>query len=177
MKSLSLRFMVISVFLLSFSSVARSKKAKRRPAATKVSPVAVKVYSEFVSFEDMLKNREKLARRPASFQVKARVIGIRRDIGLTDKEDDESPRDIVINAGSNAGLSVGMKLSVKRHVPILDPYRENVQRNLEVEFARLKVVHVQEELAIARIQKIDDIDEGLAVGVRSVVLGDYVGTR
>lgn len=177
MKSPSLRFIVMAVVLFSFSSMARTKRAKRRPASAKASSVAVKIYSEFVSFEDLLKNREKLARQPASFQVKARVIGIRRDIGLTDKEDDEAPRDIVINAGSHAGLSVGMKLSVKRHVPILDPYRENVQRNLEVEFARLKVVHVQEELAIARIQEVDDIDEGLAVGVRSVVLGDYVGTR
>jgi hypothetical protein len=125
----------------------------------------------------MLAERERFARRPAGFNVKARVIGLRRDIGLSNESDDKSRRDIILNAGINAGLSKGMVLGVKRKIPLLDPYRENVQRILEVEFAKVKVLHVQDELAIARITEVDDIGEGVAIGLRSVVIGDYVGTN
>ena len=55
-------------------------------------------------------------------------------------------------------------------------YRENKQRELEVELARLEVVHVQDDIAVARVSKLMPIDEGLSIGMRSVLIGDYVGT-
>jgi len=154
-----------------------AQKSKKAKMSSKDVAATVMVYDEHTSFEDLIENREKLSRRPAGFNIKARVIGIRRDIGLSNESDDASQRDVILNAGSNAGLTKGMVLGVKRKIPILDPYRENVQRLLELEFAKLKVVHVQGELSIARISSVDDIAEGLSIGLRSVVIGDYVGTN
>jgi hypothetical protein len=158
---------------------AKKKKAALRGPASLPAPASVietLVFSEFTSFEDMLAAREKLERKPSSFQLKARVIGVRRDIGLSDKEDNKSQRDIILNAGSNSGMSKGMTLTVKRHIPILDPYRENKQRELEIDFAKLEVVHVQDDISVARVSKLYPIDEALSVGLRSVLIGDYVGT-
>lgn len=150
------------------------EQKSRAPASEPV--VETYVFDEFTSFENLLEKRQVLERNPASFQVKARVIGVRRDVGLTNKEDDKSRHDIVLNAGVNSGLTKGMSLTVKRHIPILDPYRENKQRELEVELARLEVVHVQDDIAVARVSKLMPIDEGLSIGMRSVLIGDYVGT-
>ncbi|MBP7844924.1 MAG: hypothetical protein KA116_08915 [Proteobacteria bacterium] len=150
------------------------EQKSRAPASEPV--VETYVFDEFTSFENLLEKRQVLERNPASFQVKARVISVRRDVGLTNKEDDKSRHDIVLNAGVNSGITKGMSLTVKRHIPILDPYRENKQRELEVELARLEVVHVQDDIAVARVSKLMPIDEGLSIGMRSVLIGDYVGT-
>jgi hypothetical protein len=152
----------------------KNTNTDRKPAQASV--IETYVFDEFTSFEDLLKKKDQMERNPSSFDVKARVISVRRDIGLNDKEDDKSPHDIILNAGFNSGISKGMKLTVKRHIPILDPYRENKQRELEVELAKLEVVQVQDDISVARVKSMVAIDDGLSVGLRSVLIGDYAGT-
>ena len=150
------------------------KSAKRGPAS--VSGEDVAVFDEKTSFETLVAKRAEMnGRNPASFAPQARIIAVRRELGLTTSDANAAPQDIVLNAGTESGLDEGMVLSVARSIPILDPYRENQQKQLEVEFAKIKIVHAQNNLAIARLEKIDSIRKGVAVGTRAVLIGDYVG--
>jgi hypothetical protein len=135
------------------------------------------VFSESTSFEELVKQRSAYDRGLASAGATARVIAVRRELGLSRAESDRAPQDIVLNGGSDVGLSEGMSLKVTRKVAVIDPYQANQQKELEIPFARLRVMHVQEGIAIARVEKMDPIVTGLAVGVRSVLIGDTVSSR
>ena len=155
-------------------AVAKTKKAVPAPVAAPVEPETV-VLPETTSFEAMVAKSQQAARDPASIKPSARVISVRRELGLTRASADQAPLDIVLNAGASAGLSEGMTLALMRKVPVLDPYRDNQQRELEVEYGTVKIIHVQSDIAVARLEKIEPIKSGLAMGTRAVFVGDYVG--
>lgn len=135
----------------------------------------VEVFDEKSSFEGMLAKRKELERNVASMNVSGRVIAVRRELGLTQAEADAAPQDIVVNAGSDSGLTEGMVLTVERRIPVLDPYRDNQPSELQVAFALVKVVLVQKDVAVARIEKVQPIRVGVGVGTRGILIGDYVG--
>lgn len=133
------------------------------------------VFSETTSFEDMVRTGELAKeRKPASLSLKFRVISVRRELALTEEEARKTPQDIVINGGLAEGVSKGMTLSVVRKVPVIDPFLNNKQKELEVEFARVKVIHSQENLSIARMEDMDSVHSGAGVGIRGVLIGDYI---
>jgi len=115
-------------------------------------------------------------RDPASIKPKARVIALRRELGLTRVSADQAPQDIVLSGGTDAGLSEGMTLTIMRKVPVLDPYRDNKQLELEIPYGIVRLVSVQKDVAVARLEKMDPIQKGLAIGTRGVFVGDYVGS-
>ena len=133
------------------------------------------VFNESTSFEQMVRTRKDSGRFPASAEVVGRVVGVRRELALTAKEAAEMPQDILVNAGAEAGVSEGQILAVKRRIPILDPYRDNQQREIEVEFAKIRIIHVDKEMSVARIEKIESSHTGVGVGTRAILSGDYVG--
>jgi hypothetical protein len=135
----------------------------------------LQVFSSRIAFETLaIQQVESAGRAPASLSAQARVIGVRRDLGLSDEAASRSAQDFILNAGRESGLNEGQTLTVFRRLPVVDPYQDNQSRELEVTFARLKVVHVQDNLAIARVESIDPIQTGLAIGTRAVLVGDYV---
>jgi len=134
-------------------------------------------FAEDTSFENLVREGQRIARAPAASDLKFRVIGVRRELGLTEVEANRSQQDIVINGGQTEGLEQGMMLNVVRKVPVIDPYLENQQKELEIKFATVKVIHVQDGLAIARLERISGIQEGPSVGVRGVLIGDFLSTR
>ncbi len=147
-------------------------------AASTPAPIPVvetSVYSERTSFEGMLKEKAEAGRRPAGLQASARIIAVKRELGLTKQQADQAPQDLILNGGTKAGLNEGMKLSLMRKIPVLDPYRENQQSEIEVEFGQVRVIHVQENVAVARVEKIDSIRDGMAIGTRGPLVGDFVG--
>ena len=161
-----------------------NKRVARKQGSTKHRQASIElpsdddiaVLDEKTSFESLVaQNKETAGRNPASFAPQARVIAVRRELGLNTADANAAPQDIVLNGGTEIGLGEGMILSVARSIPILDPYKENQQKQLEVEFAKVKIVHAQNNLAIARIEKIDSIRKGVAVGTRGILIGDYVG--
>ncbi len=151
----------------------KSKKKKRGLASIENdSQLEVVVFSEETQFEDLLQKNEDLGRNLASQESLARVIGVRREIGLSDK--DFSPLNIVLNGGTSTGIEKGQILKVFRKLPVIDPYRENKQTEVEIEFGNLKVMHAEKETAIARVEAIEPSQVGLYVGLRSVLVGDFV---
>jgi hypothetical protein len=135
------------------------------------------IFNEETSFESYIRESQRLSRGPASNKLKFRVIAVRREIGLTEYESRMAPQDIVINGGGGEGIEHGMTLNVVRKVPIIDPYYDNQHKELEIRFATVKVIHVQEGMAIARVEKLDAVYESPAVGVRGVLIGDFLSTH
>lgn len=135
------------------------------------------VFSENTSFKTLLESQVEASRAPAGVVVKGRVIGVRRDLGLTFEDAKKSAQDIVVNAGSLQGLSKGDTLKVLRKLPLLDPYKESVQRELELPFATVEVVHVQDNVSLVRLKNMDSIEDGFAVGTRGVLVGDYIASN
>jgi hypothetical protein len=138
---------------------------------------ATQTFPEDTSFEHFVREGQRLSRAPASNDLKFRVIAVRRELGLTEVEANRAPQDIVINGGQAEGLEQGMMLNVVRKIPVIDPYLENQQKELEIKFATVKVIHVQDGLAVARIERMGPIYESPSVGVRGVLIGDFLSTR
>jgi hypothetical protein len=59
----------------------------------------------------------------------------------------------------------------------MDPYNSNKQHELKVNFATVEVVHVEEDVAVAQVVKMIDAKEGPYVGLRGVLVGDYVSAN
>ena len=134
----------------------------------------LQIFNEGTSFEELLAKKEEASRAPAALEPLARVIAVKRELGLTNAAAARAQQDIVLNGGTNSGFSKGLIISVFRKIPVIDPYRENAQSELEVEFARIKIVHVQKEISIGRIEELEPIDTGLALGARGIMVGDFV---
>lgn len=151
------------------------KKRVKKSQAPIPAPNETTAYDSRTSFEEFVKKGDP-GRAPAAVKAKARVIALRRELGLTRATADQAPQDIVLSGGSDAGLQEGMILKILRKVPVLDPYRDNKALELEVVYGTVKVVHTQGDIAIARMEKMDSIKTGLAMGTRGVFVGDYVGS-
>jgi hypothetical protein len=136
---------------------------------------SAQVFSESTNFEQFVSEREAIDRSIASVSPMARVIGLKRELGLDDASASQAAQDVILNGGSNVGLSEGMELSVIRKVPVIDPYRENAQSELQIPFAKIEILHVDKEASVARLKKIDSIQVGLVVGNRGIMVGDFVG--
>jgi hypothetical protein len=134
----------------------------------------VQVFSETTSFQDLLVGQTERDRSPAAIEPLARVIALRRELGMTNKESENAAQDIILNGGTNSGLSEGLTLAVVRKIPVIDLYRENSQSELEVEFAKVKIIHVQRDVAVARLEEIEESRTGLFLGTRGVLVGDFV---
>lgn len=172
-------------------SPAKTSKAKhktsKKTVAKRSTPTTIarvpasveepaQVFNESTSFEELLSKREQIQRDPASIKPVARVIAVKRELGLDSASSDKAVQDVILNAGTSGGLSEGMSLSLVRKVPVIDPYKENKQLELEVEFGSITIIHAQEGLSVGRLERLDSISKGLAVGNRAVMVGDFVTT-
>lgn len=143
-----------------------------------VNAQGVQVFDENTSFEDSVRaEKSKKGRAPASLDLKFRVVAVRRELGLTQAEMDRIPQDVIINGGTTEGLDKGMILTVVRKVPVIDPYLDNQQKELSISFAKVRVIHTQENLSVGRLQSLDSILENPGVGVRGILIGDYLSLR
>lgn len=162
------------------SKVAHAKSHKkniaRQIASEPVSVVQTYVYGSDYSFAKS-ESKSSVERDIASIDIKGRVISVRREISLTDAESKGVEQEFVINAGSRAGLTKGTKLKVYRNLPVVDLFNGNKQLEMKVDFATVEVVHVEEDLAVAQLTKLATAAGSPYVGLRGVLVGDYVSLR
>ena len=77
------------------------------------------------------------------------IFDVRKNLPMSDN--DPIYRDFIVNSGSEAGLSVGMILTVQRRIPLYDSYQNRAAGDLLLKVARVKIIHVQKGLAVARL--------------------------
>lgn len=77
------------------------------------------------------------------------VFDVKKTLRL--KDSDPQYKDFYINGGEEYGLRPGMLVTVYRKVGMYDALRNKSAGELKVFVGRLKVIHVQNGLAVARV--------------------------
>lgn len=83
-------------------------------------------------------------------------------------------RDFYINLGAKNGLKVGSKVDVLRKIPTHDLLTRKLQKDMIFPIAVLKVIHVEQTAAVARVEKIVGEEASPAISPRAVMVGDLV---
>lgn len=89
-------------------------------------------------------------------------------------ENEPVARDYYINAGSQQGLKNNMVLFVYRRVPVRDPSGGQTLGDLQVPVGQVKVLFLQERLAVAREFQLHDYDSTPVLDQKGVMIGDKV---
>lgn len=80
------------------------------------------------------------------------IFDIRRPVPMTNGE--VLPQDFFLNVGSADGVKVDMVITVNRRQTIYDSYSNKSSEDLVVPVGQIRVIHVQQGLSVARIEKL-----------------------
>jgi hypothetical protein len=83
-------------------------------------------------------------------------------------------RDFYINAGKNNGLKNGVKLEAIRKIAAFDNVNNRIMGDTKVPIAKLKVIHVDETVSIARLLEYNSKEKAPLAGAEGVMVGDLV---
>jgi len=101
-----------------------------------------------------------------------KVFGIRTDFPMGDGQ--TLFRDVYVNMGSNQGIKNGSTLDAYRVVTTVDELNQKTGRNISFKIAKLKVIHTETDLAIARVTQFLPPDMTPIGGFTNVIVGDEV---
>jgi len=100
------------------------------------------------------------------------VFDTRKTLTLSDAE--PVYRDYYVNIGKGDGVREGSILDVYRKIPVVDIYRNKTPGDLVIQIARLKVIHAQDQMSVARIYQEENSKNIPVVQFEKVMLGDRV---
>jgi hypothetical protein len=87
----------------------------------------------------------------------------------------ETPqKDYYVNMGTAQGLRVGARLDVLRRVSTYDLLSEKLYKDVTFPIAKIRVIHVEDNAAVCRLDKMISADKTPAVAARAVMIGDLV---
>lgn len=109
------------------------------------------------------------------------LYGWSRDysIILVEKELDmglgkEPRKDFYVNMGAAQGLQIGSHLAVSRRIPVVDHFNGKNTNDVLIPVAALKVIHVEKDMAIARLTEMVKEDTSPVAGVSAPMVGDFI---
>ena len=101
------------------------------------------------------------------------VYSIYKDLDLGNPG--ETPqKDFYVNMGSSNGLKSGAVLKVFRKQATYDLTNRKLYKDMTFPIATIKVIHVEPNAAVARLDKLVPQEQGPAVTPRAVMIGDLV---
>jgi len=83
-------------------------------------------------------------------------------------------KDFYVNMGTANGLRNGSVLKVVRKQATYDLTNQKLYKDMTFPIATIKIIHVEANAAIARLEKIVPAEEAPAVTPRAVLVGDLV---
>jgi hypothetical protein len=83
-------------------------------------------------------------------------------------------KDFYVNMGTAHGLSDGARLEVVRRVPTYDLESQKLFKDLTFPIGLLKVIHVESNAAVARLEKMHPADKTPVALPYAVMIGDMV---
>lgn len=90
-------------------------------------------------------------------------------------EPGENPqKDYYINMGSAHGLGPGATVEVMRRTPTYDLIGQKLYKDVTFPIARLKVIHVEPNAAVARLDKMLPEEKMPAIYPGAVMVGDLI---
>lgn len=100
------------------------------------------------------------------------VFDVRRPLAM---ENGEQPqKDYFLNAGSIDGLKNGMLVNVTRRQALYDPYLNKSPGDLVVSVGVLRIIHVQADMSVARLESLQNGATAPTVEFEAVMAGDKV---
>lgn len=102
----------------------------------------------------------------------AEVFGVRTDFTLNNTE--TKYRDVYVNMGTEQGIKIGSLLDAFRTLTTIDEINQRTGRNISFRIAKLKVIHAEGSISVARVVQMMD-PEATPVGTyTNVMVGDTV---
>ena len=101
-----------------------------------------------------------------------KVFGIRTDFPMADGQ--PLFRDVYVNMGTNQGIKNGSTLEAYRVVTTVDEINQKTGRNISFKIAKLKVIHAESDLAVARVSEFLPPDSTPLGSFTNVMVGDEV---
>jgi hypothetical protein len=83
-------------------------------------------------------------------------------------------KDYYVNVGSHQGLKKGDRLEALRRIPSYDLIDQEFSRDLLFPIAVLKIIHLQSNAAICRLERMLPVQKRPSISPVDVMVGDYV---
>ena len=109
---------------------------------------------------------------PSSTFAAHQVFGIRTDFPMVDGQ--ETFRDVYVNMGTDQGIKVGSMLEASRVVTTVDEINQRTGRNISFPIAKLKVIHAEGDVAVARVVEMTKPELTPNGTYTNVMVGDQV---
>lgn len=100
------------------------------------------------------------------------VFEVRKSLPLTN--DEPVYKDYYLSAGAREGLKVGMLIDVVRAVPLHDHNKNQARGSLQLTIAKLKIIHVQRDLSVARLYSTASAKNQPVPDYSSIMIGDQI---
>lgn len=107
-----------------------------------------------------------------SISQAAEVFSIRTDFALDDNA--TKFRDVYVNMGTDQGIKAGSQLDAFRTLTTVDEINQKTGRNISFRIAKLKVIHAEGNIAVARVVQIMPPDSTPVGTYTNVMVGDTV---
>lgn len=85
-----------------------------------------------------------------------------------------SLKDYYVNVGTRNGVKAGSVLTVLRRTSSYDLGTQKLYKDVTFPIARIKVIHAEEDAAIARIERFESEQATPAYSPRAIMVGDLV---
>jgi hypothetical protein len=103
------------------------------------------------------------------------VYNVFRPLDLGEDESGGSrPKDFYVNMGSSNGVRSGTVLEVLRKVSTFDLSSQKLYKDVLLPVAKIKVIHVESNAAVARLEKLAPPELTPGISPRAVMVGDMV---
>ncbi len=98
------------------------------------------------------------------------IFDVRKNLPMSDTE--KVYRDFYVNGGSESGMTVGMIITVQRRMPLYDTYQNRSAGDLDLKVAKIKIIHVQKGLSVARMHSEYNRENSPLLEDNFVMVGD-----
>lgn len=98
------------------------------------------------------------------------IFDVRKNLAMSDT--DKVYRDFYVNGGSESGIAVGMIVTVQRRMPLYDTYQNRSAGDLDLKVAKIKIIHVQKGLSVARLYSEYSRDNSPLLEDNFIMVGD-----
>jgi len=101
------------------------------------------------------------------------VYGVQNNLNMGNPGE-STYRDLYINMGSRNGIKVGSVVDVFRTAPTYDLVNKKLLKEVSFKIAKAKVIHVEDEVAIARLTQMNPPEQTPVAIPNAVMVGDPV---
>ena len=100
------------------------------------------------------------------------IFDVRKNLKMSDT--DLVYHDYYISGGSDRGLTEGQVLTVARKLPLYDSYQNHAVGDLQLKVAKVKLIHVQKSLSVARLQSEFERENAPVLEDNFIMVGDVL---